>query len=81
MKLQKALEETGYKICEFEPDETTCDKCKQPNKQLYFISTNFFDSREGNYHCEDCVKQEAEMIEKLDEFYSKIDITTESGDM
>ncbi len=54
--LLDALDETGFVICKFGPtSHDTCDRCKEPNKQLYFGNRCSFDSREGDYWCEDCV--------------------------
>jgi len=54
-QLNEALAFTGFAKCEWGPDDTTCDRCKTPNRQLYFGNQNYWDSREGDYWCGECV--------------------------
>jgi hypothetical protein len=53
--LLKALDVTGFVKCEFEPDNHPCEHCGKKQKQLYFGNRDYWDSREGDYYCADCV--------------------------
>ncbi len=53
--LDEALVFTGFVKCEWGPDDTGCDYCKTPNRQLYFGNKDYWDSREGEYWCGECV--------------------------
>lgn len=54
-ELAEALEQTGFEICTFGPDEDPCDNCKKNHRQHYFGNTSVEDCREGDYFCAECV--------------------------
>lgn len=54
-QLEQALAFTGFVKCEWEPDDTTCDRCKASKRQLYFGNKDYWDSREGECWCGECV--------------------------
>lgn len=43
----------GWELCEFEP--ANCDRCGKVDS-LYFGDVDYYDSREGTYLCEECLK-------------------------
>lgn len=50
------LHNTGFGLCTFEPDETTCDYCGEPHLQLYYRRTTW-DVEEGEYFCLSCINK------------------------
>lgn len=46
------IEEMGFEICEFTPDDDHCEQCLEPRKQLYFSGSD----GDGVYFCLDCIK-------------------------
>lgn len=52
--LDRACANTGFEICEFGPDNDSCEKCKTRNVQLYFQGP----SDAGKYYCSVCVIDE-----------------------
>lgn len=53
--LSDALKDTGFEVCEWEPDDTACEKCGKSHVQMYFGNHSYWDCREGDYWCESCV--------------------------
>lgn len=58
----------GFEKCEFEPArDEECERCNKPNVQLYFGNRDYWDSREGEYYCIDCLHD----IDKSNEEYCR----------
>ena len=53
--LSEALTGTGFEKCEFGPDNDPCKKCGKTKVQLYFGNRDYWDSREGDYWCAECL--------------------------
>mgnify|MGYP003436598999 CR=1 FL=1 len=52
------LEFTGFDECDFGSDLVgPCDKCRATHQQLYFGNVNYWDCREGDYWCANCVRK------------------------
>ena len=47
----RIVEKMGFQICEFPPDEDSCEACGQDHKQLYFTGS----AESGSYWCLQCV--------------------------
>ena len=54
----QSLKLTGFQVCNFLPDQSQCEHCSRDYQQLYFRSTDYWDEREGDYFCADCVEDE-----------------------
>jgi len=46
------IEGTDFELCEFEDQ---CESCLN-HGAVYFGFRDYWDSREGHYHCEECVR-------------------------
>lgn len=53
------IEGTDYELCEFEDQ---CESCLHYGA-VYFGDKDYWDSREGHYHCESCVRSRIESPE------------------
>lgn len=62
--LEQAIKITGFKKCEFGPDNDPCERCDMNWKQLYYMRTDYWEN-EGIYYCESCVIEFAEEISKV----------------
>lgn len=51
--IHAAAQKMGFEPCEF---NGVCEKCEKENQKLYFGNTNYWDSREGEYWCGECVR-------------------------
>lgn len=71
MELKEACEKTGAIICTFAPDYDECETCGEAYKQLYYIRT-CYEVDEGEYHCEECIKNMPAMWEEMAEGYAKM---------
>lgn len=56
----------GFEICDFGPDNSTCDKCEVAHKQLYYQGPR----DAATYWCKDCIIKEYN-IHYPTEFISK----------
>lgn len=57
MDINKALEVTGFSLCEFKFNGTEqCKTCSviQPEGGNVYYERTCYDSNEGEYHCEKC---------------------------
>jgi hypothetical protein len=54
MNENQIIEDMGFVICEFPPDQDPCESCKQPMKQLYFKGP----TDAGRYLCKECIIEE-----------------------
>lgn len=50
----RIVEYMGFEVCEFPPDNDTCEGCKEPGLQLYFQGP----TDAGHYLCLDCIMLE-----------------------
>jgi len=53
-ELKGLLDATGFSVCESGADE--CDKCSKL-APLYFGNQDYWDSREGDYYCVECLRE------------------------
>lgn len=49
------LEIAGFEQCEFGPDSDPCDSCGERHRQLYFGNRCYFEPRDGDHFCGECV--------------------------
>jgi DNA polymerase III epsilon subunit-like protein len=52
--VESAAEALGFVACDF---GGTCEKCESEWGKLYYGNTNYWDSREGDYWCGECVRE------------------------
>lgn len=55
------FKEYGFEPCEFEPDR--CDHCSEV-RPLWFGNRDFFEPRDGDYWCADCIQARIEADEE-----------------
>lgn len=48
----QAIDGTDFELCEFEDQ---CESCPHYGP-IYFGNKDYWDAREGHYHCEECVR-------------------------
>jgi hypothetical protein len=53
-RIVEAVKALGFEECESDEDDA-CEKCGKPCQPLYFGNADYWDCREGDYWCGQCV--------------------------